>query len=165
MKVLFDTCVVVDILARGRFFADSFAAYDVALFKKMDVCLSVSSTTDIVYLLHARASVSKAAAREAARQLVDLFDVIDNTETDIRRASESDMPDYEDALIAYAALRNGVDFIVTRNAKDFAKSPVSVMEPGEFVRLFKPSCLNYEEVPLPEIEEEIPDCVSCNEAD
>ena len=153
MRILFDTCVVIDILAKGRFFADSFAAYDIALFKKRDVCLSASSTTDIVYVFHARCALPKANVREMARQFVDLFDVIDNTETDVRRASESDMPDYEDALIAYAALRSGVDFIITRNPKDFEHSPVPVMEPSEFVRLYKPTCLNYEEVPLPEAEE------------
>lgn len=48
MKVLFDTCVVVDILGKTNFFKNAYIAYDVALFKKMDVCLSVSSTTDIV---------------------------------------------------------------------------------------------------------------------
>ena len=148
MKILFDTCVVVDILARGRFFADSFAAYDIALFKRMDVCLSVSSTTDIVYLLHTRGTASKAEARAMAEQLLGLFDVIDNTEADARRASASSMSDYEDALIAYAALRNDVDLIITRNAKDFAQSPVPIMEPAEFVRIYRPSCLDYEEVQL-----------------
>ena len=152
MKILFDTCVVIDILSKGRFIADSFAAYDIALFKKMDVCLSASSTTDIVYALHSRCVLPKADAREVARQFARLFDVIDNTETDVRRASESDMPDYEDALIAYAALRNGVDFIITRNPKDFEHSPVPVMEPSEFVRLYKPTCLDYEEHLLPEAE-------------
>ena len=58
------------------------------------------------------------------------------------------MSDYEDALIAYAALRNDVDLIITRNAKDFAQSPVSIMEPAEFVRIYRPSCIGYEEVAL-----------------
>lgn len=146
MKVLFDTCVVVDILGKTDHFPDSFAAYDVALFKKMDVCLSVSSTTDIVYLLSSRGFVSKSAARETARRLGDLFDIIDNTASDYRCASESDMPDYEDALVAYAALRNNVDIIVTRNKKDFARSPVAALTPHEFLDIYQPTCLHYEEI-------------------
>lgn len=146
MRVLFDTCVVVDILGKTRFFGDAFVAYDVALLKKMDVCLSVSSTTDIVYLLHSRGFKTKAEARALATKLAEQFDLVSNTEVDCARAAQSDMADYEDALIAYAALRSNVDFIVTRNKKDFAKSPVPALTPAEFIEIYKPTCVHYEEV-------------------
>lgn len=148
MKVLFDACVVIDILGKTSFFKDAFSAYDVALFKKMDVCLSASSTTDIVYVLASRGFMSRENARNLALDLFELFDIVDTTKSDVRMASESVMEDYEDALIAYAALRSGVDFIITRNTKDFEHSPVPVMAPDSFVSLYKPTCLEYEEVPL-----------------
>jgi predicted nucleic acid-binding protein len=144
MKVLFDTCIVVDILGKSKFFEEAFVAYDVALFKKMDVCLSTSSTTDIVYLLHSRGFMNNADARSVVGALLDEFEIIDNTATDVKRAHLSEMKDYEDALIAYAALRNGVDFIITRNSKDFAASPVPAISPDKFIELYKPSCLTYE---------------------
>ena len=146
MKVLFDTCVVVDILGKSRFFAPAFTAYDIALFKKMDVLLPTSSTTDIVYLLHARGFMTKAQAREVAVVLAEQFYLIDIAGADSVRAAKSNMTDYEDALIAYAALRHGVDFIITRNKKDFAESPVPALSPEEFIALYKPTCLHYEEV-------------------
>lgn len=146
MKVLFDVCVVIDILGKTSFFKDAFSAYDVALFKKMDVCLSASSTTDIVYVLTSRGLTSRESARNLALNLSELFDIVDVTKSDVRMASESVMKDYEDALIAYAALRSGVDFIITRNAKDFEHSPVPAMTPNSFVGLYKPTCLEYEEV-------------------
>lgn len=148
MRVLFDTCVVVDILGRTRFFKDAFTAYDVALFKKMDVYLSASSTTDIAYLLHSRGFSDQERARRAVAALPDQFDILDNTASDVKMASESDMKDYEDALIAYSALRGGIDLIITRNVKDFASSPVPALTPASFVDLYKPSCLNYEEIAL-----------------
>lgn len=146
MKVLFDTCVVVDLLGKTQFFKEAFVAYDVALFKKMDVCLSVSSTTDIVYLLHSRGFADREKARRAAAALFDQFDILDNTASDMRLAAESEMSDYEDALIAYSALRNDIDFIITRNVKDFVFSPVPALMPSAFVDLHKPSCLGYEEI-------------------
>lgn len=146
MKVLFDVCVVIDILGKTSFFKDAFSAYDVALFKKMDVCLSASSTTDIAYVLASRGLTSRESARNLALNLSELFDIVDVTKSDVRMASESVMKDYEDALIAYAALRSGVDFIITRNAKDFEHSPVPAMTPNSFVSLYKPTCLEYEEV-------------------
>lgn len=150
MKILFDTCVVVDILGKTRYFAEAYTAYDIALFKKMDVFLSASSTTDIVYLLHSRGFSSKKKACEAAARLTELFDILDITATDCRRAAISLMPDYEDALIAHAAERQNVDFIITHNKKDFAHSPVPSLTPTEFVEIYKPTCLDYEEVELAE---------------
>lgn len=146
MKVLFDACVVIDILGKTRFFKDAFTAYDVALFKRMDVCLSASSTTDIVYVLASRGFMSHRAAREAACRLSEQFDIVDNTAADVSMAAGSSMEDYEDALIAYSALRSGVDFIVTRNEGDFEFSPVPVLSPEAFVAIYKPTCLEYEEV-------------------
>lgn len=146
MRVLFDTCVVVDILGKSRFFMTALTAYDIALFKKMDVCLSVSSTTDIVYLLHARGFATKAQARDIALILPEQFTLIDNAGIDSIRAASSVMPDYEDALIAHSALRHGIDFIITRNKKDFAQSPVPALTPEEFIAIYQPTCLHYEEI-------------------
>ncbi len=149
MKVLFDTCVVVDILGKSKFFKEAFVAYDIALFKKMDVCVSVSSTTDIVYLLHNRGFMSNAEARSVVGALLEEFEIVDNTATDVKRAYLSEMNDYEDALIAYAALRNGVDFIITRNSKDFTTSPVPAISPEKFIEIYRPSCLIYEDIKVP----------------
>ena len=49
------------------------------------------------------------------------------------RAHETLQGDYEDDLIACSAKRNDVDVIVTRNKRDFAKSPVPALTPEEFV--------------------------------
>lgn len=146
MKVLLDTCVAVDILGTTQYFADAFAAYDIALYKKMDVCLSVSSTTDIVYLLHSRGFSSKSEARTIAERFMELFTLVDNTPSDCEQAATSKMADYEDALIAYSAARHGINFIITRNKKDFAASPVPALTPEEFIALYKPTCLDYEEI-------------------
>lgn len=71
---------------------------------------------------------------------------MDITPTDCRRAALSPMPDYEDALITHAAERQNVDFIIARNKKDFAHSPVPDLTPTEFVGIYKPTCLDYEEI-------------------
>jgi len=45
------------------------------------------------------------------------------------------MPDFEDAIIAATALREKADYIITRNAKDYSKSPVPAVTPDEFLAL------------------------------
>lgn len=146
MKVLFDTCVVLDILARGSYFKDSLISYDVALLRKMDVCLAITSTSDIAYLLHSRNVARGVDAELLLALLFEQFDVIDAIARDGIAAVKSDMSDYEDALIAQIAARNGVEVIVTRNKKDFAASPVPAMTPVEFVELYKPASVSYDEL-------------------
>lgn len=148
MKVLFDTCVVIDIFGKSSFFFDSFCAYDVALIRGFDPCLSVSSTTDICYLLHARGFADKKRAAELTAKCLELFDLVENTGQDCMRACDNSMSDYEDALIAASAYRADVDLIITRNAKDFKNSPVAAMTPSQFVETFKPVGANYEEIEL-----------------
>lgn len=146
MKVLFDTCSAVDILGKSNWFFDAFCSYDAALLRGFSPCLSVSSTTDICYLLHARGFATKKRARQLMTSALTLFDLIDNIGADCAKACASEMPDYEDALIAYSAQRAGVDLIVTCNKKDFSHSPVAAITPEEFLRDYKPSDIEYAEV-------------------
>jgi len=46
------------------------------------------------------------------------------------------MPDYEDALIATCARHTKMDYIITRNIKDFANSPVPPIAPDNFIAKF-----------------------------
>jgi hypothetical protein len=46
------------------------------------------------------------------------------------------MSDYEDALIATCANRNKVDWIISRNTKDFINLPVPAITPEDFLTKF-----------------------------
>ena len=146
MKILYDANVVVDIFGKSEDFFHSYISYDVALTKGFVQYATVSSVSDIVYVLAARKYLSKRQARSSIAGLMEMFDLLDALPADCKRANESDMDDFEDALIAYAAERNGIDFIITRNKKDFLKSPVPALTPKEFVAIYKPECLEYEMV-------------------
>ena len=45
----------------------------------------------------------------------------------------SPIADYEDAIMVETAKNAGIDYIVTRNIKDYSKSPVKVTSPAEFL--------------------------------
>lgn len=51
-------------------------------------------------------------------------------------ALESDEPDYEDGCVRAIAERAGVDFIITRDVKAFARSFVKTYSAREFLELF-----------------------------
>ena len=56
---------------------------------------------------------------------------------DCRRAISSDVSDYADAVMVESAVRSGVDCIVTRNIRDYSKSPVPVYLPTDFLKLIE----------------------------
>ena len=120
-------------------------AYDVALLRGFQVYVPASSLADIHCILH-RNGLSGRALDEAMESLFALFDVFDATGQDGRKALANGMRDFEDAIIAESAYRNGVDLIITYNTEGFAKSPVKAMDAAEFVRLFKPAKYDYAEI-------------------
>lgn len=50
-------------------------------------------------------------------------------------AAQSDMPDFEDAVIAYSARRTDCDVIDTRNIADFIRSPVPAVTPARLLEM------------------------------
>ena len=89
--------------------------------------ISAHGVTTIFYLA-ARAR-DRTFARGVVTDLLSVFHVAPVDERTLRRATALDLPDFEDAVSAAAAEATACDAIVTRNAADFAGSPVEPMEP------------------------------------
>lgn len=65
-----------------------------------------------------------------------LFGILDTAGMDCRKAIASELADFEDAVMTETAFRCEMEGIVTRNVKDYKKSPVPVYQPEEFLTLF-----------------------------
>ncbi|MDO4400351.1 MAG: PIN domain-containing protein [Coriobacteriia bacterium] len=144
MNICFDVNAIIHLYTNTREQAETLQAYDVALIRNFEVCAPACSLADIHYILH-RNGLSGDALRESMSALFEMFRVFDANEQDGKNALLNDMNDYEDALIAESASRNGMDVILTYNTKDFRYSPVKAMTPMEFVDTFKPHNYIYEE--------------------
>jgi predicted nucleic acid-binding protein len=148
MRVCFDANVIIDIAAkRSNFFFDSFCAYDVAALRKFEVYIPVMVSGTLYYVLH-RILHDKAKALEVMQDINNMFELFDEQPGDCVNALASAMPDFEDALLAYAAQRNGMDLIITRNVNDFQCSPVAAATPKQFVEMYKPESVIYDEMDL-----------------
>ena len=138
MRALIDTCIVIDALQNREGFCDDAHKIFLAVANKWFVgFLSAKSVTDIYYLAH-RYTHSDKDTRTILNTLFQLFELIDTAGMDCRRAISSDISDYEDAVMVEAAVRSGFDCIVTRNIKDYNKSPVSIYSPLDFLKLIEP---------------------------
>ena len=65
--------------------------------------------------------------------LIDTFEISPVNQDVLRSALRLEMKDFEDVVQIASAQADGLDFIITRNIKDFEKSPVKAMTPAEFV--------------------------------
>lgn len=134
MRVLIDTCVIIDVLQnRNPFAKDAQTMFLAAANNQFIGCITAKASTDIYYLMH-RYTHNDKASREVLNKLFSLFDVLDTSGMDCRRAVPSSISDFEDAVMIETALRYEVDCIVTRNMQDYAKSPVQVYSPEQFLK-------------------------------
>ncbi len=132
MRVLVDTDVVLDLLLDRPPFVEA-AAGVLALVERSRIegFLCATTITTIDYLLGL--SLPKDRARESIRRLLGLFGIAPVNRSVIERALASRIPDFEDAVLEQSGLLVGADLITTRNAKDFRKSVLPVLDPVELL--------------------------------
>lgn len=136
MKHIFiDTNVVIDFLAnRQPFSLNAATLFNSSIENKVNIYISAVSYNNIYYIL--RQSLSGNATIKLLTELASMTQITDVTDHIIRQSLKSDFKDYEDAIQYYCALSiPQVDFIVTRNVKDYRKSTLSVLTPAEAVVL------------------------------
>lgn len=135
MKALIDTCVVMDFLQNREPFADAaLKVFQSAAAEMFSGCITAKSATDIYYLTH-RCTHSDKESRTKLNQLLTIVGMLDSKADDVFHAISSGIPDFEDAVMIETAIRSNMDCIITRNTKDYSKSPVPVYAPQHFLEL------------------------------
>lgn len=132
--VLVDTNILLDLLlARPDFIAPARRLSDHIESGACHALICATTVTTIDYL--ARKQLGSREARHAIASLLDLYDVAAVTRATLQEALSSDMPDFEDAVLAHSAHQAGAQAIITRNLRDFQKSPVRAYTPEQFLAL------------------------------
>lgn len=131
MKILFDTCVLIDTLQDRKPFSDDSNKLLMYVAKEqIEGFISAKSVADIYYLMH-KVTHSDKQTREILAKIFSLFHILDTSASDCLGALTSEIKDYEDAVIAESAVRANLDGIVTRNTGDFKNSALKVYFPAE----------------------------------
>ncbi len=130
MKILIDTNVILDVLCNRRDFVDdSLKVFKYCEANQITGCISALSIPNIVYIM--RKELDSEKIKEILTTLTSIFTVVDLRESDLLKAADMDFSDYEDALQSVCAARAKVNFIVTRNIKDFKNSTIPATKPSE----------------------------------
>ena len=138
MKQIFlDTNVIIDFLADRKPFSVAAAGiFNYAVLGKIKLYISAVSYNNIYYIL--RQSFSNTQTIKLLDELSQMTEIADVTKAIIKNSLKSDLRDFEDAIQYNCALSlNKIDFIVTRDTKDFKKSVLPVMNPEEALILIE----------------------------
>jgi predicted nucleic acid-binding protein len=136
MKYIFlDTNVLIDFFAnRKPFSIEAAKLFNYSFKKEINIYISAVSYNNIYYIL--RQSCSHSETINMLAELNEWTDIIDVTKDIIKKSIKSDFKDFEDAIQYNCAKSlNKIDFIVTRDTKDFKSSSLPILTTKEAVSL------------------------------
>jgi predicted nucleic acid-binding protein len=126
MRALVDTDVLLDVaLKREPFFRDAVEVIRWAQNEPGQIGVAWHSLANLAYLVH--------PARDFISDLLHFIEVAPTGTRAARHALTLPMADLEDALQAASGYAFDAMFIVTRNLKDYRKSPIPAITPAKFL--------------------------------
>ena len=130
-KIFIDTNIIVDLIADRK----PFSKYAIEIFsnaenKKIKLYTSSHSIATTYYLL--KKFVDDKALREILLGLIDYVAIIPVDTVVLSKGLRSKQKDFEDSIQIYCASSiERIDYIITRNIKDFKGSEIPVLSPDE----------------------------------
>lgn len=134
MRILLDTNILMDYLTKREPFYQ--AAYQILLgCKNQDYAgvVAAHSIVDMFFIL--RKHFTNSERRKLLLAFLEILEVEAVDTEKLRIALENEaFADFEDCLQVECAKSTNVDFIVTRNVKDYTLSDIPILSPEQFVK-------------------------------
>jgi predicted nucleic acid-binding protein len=135
-KVFVDSDIILDLLAKREPFYQYAAEFFLLVEKeRIKAYVSPIIITNLHYIL--RKIKNKKQAIKSLQKLKLLVKILPVDEKIVELALASDLNDFEDAIQYYTAKENGIDYLLTRNKKDFKRADITVMTAEEYLEIFK----------------------------
>jgi predicted nucleic acid-binding protein len=129
-----DTDVIIDFLIdRKPHSREAAIIFTLIEQKKIKGYASSLTFSNLYYILRKIESHTKVKSKlESLSQIIGILKVEERT---IKGALASDFPDFEDSIQYFSALESKkIDVIITRNTRDYKKSDLPVMTPGDYLK-------------------------------
>ena len=134
IKVLFDLNINLDVLQeREPFYETSAQLLAHAETGKIQGFLAPHSLTALVYLI--QKAQSAAHAKVTITNLLQILKIATVDQSTVEQALNRPYNDFEDAVQMMAAIQCRVDYLTTRNTRDFQPAPLTVLQPSELLVL------------------------------
>ena len=134
MKVLIDLNVILDVVQhRQPHYAASARVLTEARQGHVNAVLPSHAMTTLYYLVERH--TNQVRAEEVVDWMLTHFDVASAGKQDFLAARALPVTDFEDAVVASLAAREGCDYIVTRNEQDFSSVRPPAIAPSDLLAL------------------------------
>lgn len=132
MRVLIDTNIALDWLAhREPFHEKAEFIMQACMDGEIEGNVASHSLSDLYYLL--RKDLPTEERKQLLLLLCRYFHIlVESKETIMAALDNAAWPDLEDGLLMQCAVEQHLDYIVTRNEKDFHASPIPAISPDQF---------------------------------
>ena len=132
MKVLIDTNVIIDfLLKREPFYKASKEVLMKCTHENVEGFIAMHSVSNLWYVLRKESVENR---RKCLRIICLALTVCHANQTEVYNAVKNEkFIDFEDSLQEACAYQNKMDYIITRNVKDFKYSRVKALAPKEFI--------------------------------
>jgi predicted nucleic acid-binding protein len=130
--ILIDLNVIIDYLDKRTGHEKALEIIVQCCLKKAKGYLCAHEITTLSYFLSKNAKTRNKNIKIISG-LLKMFEIIEINKTILEKSLFSDLVDYEDAVIEVSAKEKNVDYIITRNIKDFKRSQVKTLLPEEYL--------------------------------
>ena len=135
MEVLIDTNIILDwFLKREPFYDIAKTLLNKCWFSSIKSYLTIHSVCDLFYVINNNFCTEE--KKKLLQLLLNRNEIISESKIDIAQFIKNEyFTDLEDALQMQCAANYKLDYIITRNIKDFEHSSVPVIEPADFLKM------------------------------
>ena len=136
IKILLDTNIVLDfIVKRDLYYDDAKIIFDNIVNNNIAAYIVVNIVTDIYYIIR-KNIVNCEERKDLIKELINILNIIELNKNDIVKALNFNIKDFEDAIQYQCAIKNKVDYLVTRNEKDYENcNSVKIINPKNFLQI------------------------------
>ncbi|MBI5140930.1 MAG: PIN domain-containing protein [Nitrospirae bacterium] len=132
--IFIDSDIFIDLLAKRQHHIEAGELLMMIQEQKVKAYTTPIVLANVDYIITKFAN--KAVSRRAIKSLRKYVSVLTMDQTIVDSALESEFIDFEDAMQYYSAEKQQMDFIVTRNKKDYRKGDLKVVTAREFVDMY-----------------------------
>ena len=135
-KVLIDLNILLDLLNKRMDHESALIVFDKCVKTEIKGFICSHEITTLSYFLE-KENYKKIKRNKVINRILDTFSILSANEKTLRLALESEIEDYEDAVIDELAYDEQIDFIISRNLKDFKKSKNNVCTAKEAINIIE----------------------------
>ena len=132
-KVYIDCNILIDwLLDREPFSYYATKIIELTENNEIESYVSALTLANTYYIISKE--LNRKVADEFLKDSLKLFQFIDITKEMTKKAIVKKNKDFEDDIHYHAAVENKLDYLITRNGKDFKKTNIIVIDSEEFIR-------------------------------